>query len=205
MTKPKVTYFDFSGSRGEEVRLALWLAGVDFEDNRIEPSSWPELKPKTPFGSLPVLEIEGRPPLAQCNAILVYVGREHGLHPKDNWEAARHEALMCAVEELRGVVVPVLRIKDPEASVAARKELAEGYLTRWGAFVEAQLDQNHGGPFVAGTEISVADLKLYMASKWFSSGGVDHVPRDIFAPYPKLVGVEKAVVEHPKIVEWYAR
>lgn len=207
-TKPKVTYFDFSGSRGEEVRLALWLAGVDFEDERIEGSTWPELKPKTPFGSLPMFELEGRPPLGQSLAILVYIGREHGLHPQDNWEAARHEALMSAVEELRGVVVPVLRIKDPEASVAARKELAGGYLRSWGAFVEAQLDQlhaEHGGPFVAGSEISVADLKLYMASKWFSSGSVDHVPADVFAPYPKLVGVEKAVAEHPKIVKWYGQ
>ena len=34
MTKPKLTYFDTAGSRGEEVRLALWLAEIDFEDHR---------------------------------------------------------------------------------------------------------------------------------------------------------------------------
>jgi prostaglandin-H2 D-isomerase / glutathione transferase len=32
MSMPKVTYFNFAGSRGEEVRLALVIAGVAFDD-----------------------------------------------------------------------------------------------------------------------------------------------------------------------------
>lgn len=35
MSKPKLTYFDAPASRGEECRLALHIAGVPFEDNRI--------------------------------------------------------------------------------------------------------------------------------------------------------------------------
>lgn len=202
MTKPKLTYFNFAGSRGEEARLALHLAGVDFDDNRLEGPTWPELKPTTPFGSLPVFELEGRAPLGQSNAILVYIGREYGLHPRDNWEAARHEALMCAVEELRGLVSATLKISDPEAKLAARTELANGYLKQWGGFVERQLGE---GPFVGGDKISVADLKLYMAHKWFASGVVDHVPSTVFADFPKLTGVARAVAEHPKIVGWYAK
>src|SRR5262245_57839426 len=101
MSKPKLTYFDISASRGEECRLALHLARDDFLDNRVARDAWPGLKPTTPFGSLPMLEIEGQPPLAQSNAILALVGRRHGLHPEDAFEAARHEALMCHVEDLR--------------------------------------------------------------------------------------------------------
>lgn len=202
MAKPKVTYFDFPGSRGEEVRLALWCAGVDFDDNRINGAAWPDLKPTTPFGSLPTLELEGRPVLAQVNAILVYIGREYGLHPKDNWEAARHEALMSAVEDLRHNVVPAIRIKDPEASLAARLELANNYLPTWATFIERQLGD---GPFVAGETLSVADIKLYIGARWFSSGGVDHVPKDVFAKFPKLSGIEQAVAKHPRIVAWYSR
>lgn len=202
MTKPKLTYFNFAGSRGEEARLALHLAGVEFDDDRLQGPTWPELKPTTPFGSLPVFELEGRAPLGQSNAILVYIGREYGLHPRDNWQAAHHEALMCAVEELRGVVNPTLRISDEEAKLAARTELAQGYLKQWGGFVERQLGD---GPFVGGAEISVVDLKLYMAVKWFTSGVIDHVPSTVFADYPKLNAIAKAVAAHPKIVEWYAK
>ena len=36
MSKPRLIYFDFAGSRGEECRIALHLAGVDFEDVRVK-------------------------------------------------------------------------------------------------------------------------------------------------------------------------
>ena len=94
MTKPKLIYFDAPVSRGEECRLALHLAGIDFEDARIKNDDWPALKAQTPYGSLPVFEMAGQPPLAQTNAILVLVGRRHDLHPTDDFEAARHEAMM---------------------------------------------------------------------------------------------------------------
>lgn len=205
MPKPKLTYFDFAGSRGEECRLALFLAGVEFDDNRINFPTWAELKPKTPYGSLPTFEIEGRGMLAQSNAILVYIGREHGLHPRDNWEAARHEELMAAVEDMRSVVGPTLRIADAAEKQRVREDLAANFLPRWGACIERVLSGMKVGPYVSGEAIQVVDIKLYMAARWFSSGVVDHIPADVFAPFTQLVAIEQAVAAHPKIVEWYAR
>jgi len=202
---PKLSYFDFPGSRGEECRLALHLAGVPFEDARIKQDESPALKERTPYGVLPIFEVEGRGVLAQTHAILVYIGREYGLHPRDNWTAARHEELMVAVEELRAAVWPVLRIQDPEDRLKARQELASGFLKRWGRAVEARLNDLGPGPFVAGDAIHVADLKLYMGARWISSGNIAHVPADVFAEFPRLVGVERAVAQHPKVVAWYAR
>jgi glutathione S-transferase len=112
MTKPKLTYFDAPTSRGEECRLALHIAGVAFDDIRLKREEWPALKPTTPFGSLPLLEMPGQPPLGQSNAILALIGRLNGLHPTDLFEAARHEAMMGHVEDLRGAVTPTLRITD---------------------------------------------------------------------------------------------
>ena len=43
MTKPKLIYFDAPVSRGEECRLALHLAGIDFDDVRINPAAWPAM------------------------------------------------------------------------------------------------------------------------------------------------------------------
>lgn len=202
---PKLSYFDFPGSRGEECRLALYVAGVAFEDDRIKQNDWAGRKEQAPWGTLPMFEVEGRGVLGQSNAILVYIGREHGLHPRDNWTAALHEDLMAAVEDLRANVGPTLRIQDPEEKRKAREELASGYLKKWGRAAERRLAELGSGPFVAGANISVADLKLYLVSRWFSSGTVDHVPRDVFAEFSRLVGVEKAVAQHPKVLEWYAR
>ena len=200
---PKLTYFDIPASRGEECRLALYLAGVDFEDVRVSFQDWPALKPNTPFGSMPLFEIEGKPVLSQTNAILGLIGRGHGLHPKDNWEAARHESLMAAVEDLRHAVVARLRAPE-ERKVEARAELANEVLPQWAERIERQLDPAPA-PFLAGEAISVADIKLYMVERWFSSGSVDLVPADVFVPFTRLKALTQAVAAHPKVVEWYAR
>ena len=59
MPNLKLTYFDFHGGRGEPARLALSIAGIPFEDDRVPGADWPRRKPSTPFGSLPVLEVDG--------------------------------------------------------------------------------------------------------------------------------------------------
>lgn len=201
MAKYKLTYFDFSGSRGEECRLALFLAGVDFEDNRISNEAWQALKPTSPYGALPILELPGRQPLAQSNAILAYVGRGHGLHPSDPWEAARHEAILAAVEELRVAIGPSGKLTDPAEKKKAREELASGYLQAWGHSLERQIS----GPFVAGERIQVADIKLFQILASFKKGVLDHIPTSVFSAFPKLEGVYEAVAAHPKIVAWRAR
>jgi glutathione S-transferase len=60
MAKLKLTYFDFHSGRGEPARLALSMGGIPFEDDRVPPSNWQRRKPDTPFGALPVLEVDGR-------------------------------------------------------------------------------------------------------------------------------------------------
>jgi glutathione S-transferase len=202
MSKPKLTYFDAAASRGEECRLALCVAGVDFEDVRIKREAWPALKPTTPFGGLPLLEMPGKPALAESNAILVYIGRLYDLHPADPFEAARHEAFMSQVEVLRATVGPTLRITDPAAKKTAREELAATFLPSWGERIEKQL---RDGPFVAGARIHVADIKLYMAVRWFASGTVDYVPATIFSAFPKLTRLFESVRDHAAVKAWYAR
>jgi glutathione S-transferase len=202
-TKPTLTYFDFSGSRGEECRLALHLAGVDFVDHRLKAGpAWLELKPTTPFGSLPTLELPGKGTFAQSNAILVMVGRKHGLHPTDDFEAARHEALLAFAEELRHHVNPILRLKDEPERTTRRTELATTYVPTWAGYVERQLGD---GPFVAGAKLHVVDLKLYMVMRWFVSGGVDLVPATVFDAFPRMRRLFDAVADHPGVKAWQAR
>ena len=182
--------------------MALFLAGVDFEDNRIQGKDWPALKASSPFGALPYLDIEGHGRLAECNAILTFVGRNHGLHPADPWEAARHEALMSAAEHLRHKLSATNRLEEDDEKKAARLALVEGALPEFAKSVEAQLGD---GPFVAGDAIKVVDVKLYMMVRWIVTGVIDHVPSTVFADYGKLTRLYEAVAAHPKIVEWLAR
>ena len=202
MSKPRLVYFDIAGSRGEECRIALHLAGVDFDDVRVPRTDWLSMKPTTPFGSMPILELPGHRPLAHSNAILAYLGRQHGLHPQDALEAAYHEAMMCQVEDLRQNVGPTLRITDEEKKREVREELASGYLPAWGSFVEQQLGD---GPFVGGAKLQVADIKLYMVVRWLATGTVDHIPVTVFDHCPKLMRLYKAVGEHAGVKAWLER
>jgi prostaglandin-H2 D-isomerase / glutathione transferase len=202
MSKPKLIYFDAPMSRGEECRLALHLGGVDFEDVRVKHADWPALKTQTPFGSLPVLELPGQAPLAQSNAILVLMGRRHGLHPKDDVEAARHEGVMHYVEDLRAAVGPTLRMKDEAEKKSARESLVSSYFPVWGANVEKQIGD---GPFFGGASLHVVDLKLYVAVRWLAGGKVDHVPTTVFSAFPKLTRVHDAVRDHAGVKSWYAK
>jgi prostaglandin-H2 D-isomerase / glutathione transferase len=201
MQKPTLTYFDAPTSRGEECRLALFIAGIEFEDRRIQRSEWAALKPNTPFGSLPTFELPGKPTVSQSNAILGYIGRRSGLLPRDEWEALRLESLMCAVEDLRYAIGRTFGISDPEELKRRRAELVEGPIRTWAANMEKQI----AGPFAGGEQISVADVKLFVVVGWLKKGVLDHVPTDVLAPYPKLERVFAAVQDHPKVVEWYAR
>ena len=201
MSKPRLIYFNAPVSRGEECRLALHLAGIDFEDVRIKSADWPAMKERMPYGSLPVLELPGKPALAHSNAILVLIGRRHGLHPADDFEAARHEGMMQHVEDLRAHVSPTLRMGDTEKK-AAREALVAGFLPAWARAAERNIT---AGPFFGGEKIHVVDLKLHMAVRWFIGGKVDHIPATIFADYPRLSGVHDAVRDHPGVPSWYAR
>jgi len=201
MTKPKLIYFDAPTSRGEECRLALHLAGVDFEDVRLKPADWGPLKAGMPYGSLPVLELPGHPPLAQSNAILQLIGRKHGLHPTDEFEAARHLGMMQHVEDLRASVSPTLRMAGPEKQ-AAREVLAKDVLPAWAGYAERNIVAE---PYFGGTALNVVDLKVHMAVRWFAGGKVDHIPATIFAGFPKLLRIHDAVRDHAGVKAWYAK
>jgi glutathione S-transferase len=202
MKKPRLTYFDAPISRGEECRLALHLAGVDFEDHRIQRSEWLALKPTSPLGGLPFLEMPGHPPLGESIAILVLIGRLHGLHPRDDFEAARHESVMCHVEALRAAIGVTLRMTDEAEKKTAREALVASHLPEWARLTEKHIGD---GPFFAGAKIHVVDLKLHMVVRWLADGKVDHIPPRIFSGFPKLMRVHDAVRDDSRIKSWYAR
>jgi glutathione S-transferase len=122
MSKLKLTYFDFHGGRGEPARLALSIGGIPFEDDRVAPADWPARKPDTPFGALPVLEVDGQT-LAQSNAINRYVGKLTDLYPLDAWQAALWDEVMEAVEDINTKLAATFFLPEEEKKTQ-RKALA---------------------------------------------------------------------------------
>lgn len=196
MSLPKLTYFDFSGSRGEECRLALVAAGVEFEDNRIKRPDWAALKPTAPFGCVPYLEVNGDT-LGESNAILSYIGNRHGLLPSDPWQQAQAQAILSACEGMRAAVNKTFGL-DEDKVQAAREELVSGPVTSWASSLEKKIQ----GPFFGGAALGVADIKIFMVASWFEKGVLDHVPTDVLQAYPKLQALMAGVRNEPKIKAW---
>lgn len=199
MTTPTLTYFDFPGGRGEASRLALHVAQADWVDDRFT-GDWPATKPTTPFGGLPTLTVPGKGVLSQSNAILEYIGRQHGLLPDEPFEAARHVAFMNAIEDLRAAAATTSR-KDEDEKRAARAAFATGFFRQWATHASAEIR----GPFVAGHVMSVADLKLHVAMRSYANGVYDHIPETILEPFPKITTLMEAVAAHPRVADWEAR
>ena len=200
----KLTYFDFHGGRGEPIRLALSIGGVAFEDERLPYARWAERRPHTPFGGLPVLEVDGKV-ISQSNAIGRYVGRLTGLYPEDPWQAAQCDEICDAVEAMNTQMQPSFDIKDPELRRRERERLAAGPLPFHLKALAAVLTAR-GGQWFAENRLTIADLKVSEAVRFLGTGKLDHIPKDIVhTNAPALVAHREHVLEHPGVKAYYAK
>lgn len=203
MPKLTLTYFDFDGGRGEPARLALSIAGIEFEDRRVPPGRWPALKSQMPFGVLPVLEVDGRM-LTQSNTINRYVGKLADLYPTDSWQAVLCDEVMDAVEDIGQQIVATFPMKDAEKK-AARERLVAGPISLYLSRLHAQLEQR-GGEYFADGRLTVADLRVFVWIRHLRSGALDHVPTDLAEHIgPSLVRHAERLSAHPSISAYYAR
>ena len=197
-----LTYFDFHGGRGEPARLALFIGGLPFEDDRVPFSDWERRKLDTPFGALPILERDGQI-LAQSNAINRYVGKLTDLYPSDPWQAALCDETMEAVEDISSMIVATLFLPEEEKK-AQRKTLVEGPLPFYLSRLQRRLEER--GRYFAADRLSVADLKVFVWIRHLKSGALDHVPTDLVDHVaPKLLEHYERIKNEPGVKAYYAR
>jgi len=204
MPNLKLTYFDIHGGRAEPARLAMYIGGVAFEDNRISFQDFSANRSNYPFERVPLLEIDGVP-LSQCNSINRYAAKLAGLYPTDPLQAAFCDEAMDAVEDIVSQVTVTMRIKDESEKKAARAALADGAIKTYLQQLQTML-QSRGGEYFADGRLTVADLKVMVCVRYLRSGIIDHVPRDLPDRLaPKLVEHLGRIRNHPKVREYYAR
>ncbi len=201
MPKFELSYFDFHGGRGEPARLALFIGGIDFDDDRIPLSEWPSRKPNTPFGAVPVLGVDGQK-ITQSNAINTYVGKLGGLYPEDPLQALYCDETMGAVEDISNKVVATFSMSG-DAQKTARQELCDGPLKFYLERIEGLLVRG-GGEFFADKRLTVADLKVFCWIRHTRSGNLDHIPTDLVDRVaPKLAGHCDRIAKNTDVVRYY--
>ncbi|XP_078620473.1 glutathione S-transferase 1-like [Branchiostoma floridae x Branchiostoma japonicum] len=119
----KLTYFKSRG-RAELVRLLFAAGEVEYEDVRLEGEQWQQLKPKTPMGQLPVLEVDGTM-ICQSKAIARLVAKEVGMAGKTDLEAARADMIADGLEDFGQKMMFFVTEKDENKKEEKKKEFVE--------------------------------------------------------------------------------
>eukprot|EP00756_Hemistasia_phaeocysticola_P062251 Hpha_TRINITY_DN5683_c0_g1::TRINITY_DN5683_c0_g1_i1::g.50688::m.50688/K04097/HPGDS; prostaglandin-H2 D-isomerase / glutathione transferase len=218
MPKVALTYFNIQGV-AEKVRLALKVSGVEFEDVRVKMDEWQAMKPKTKYGQLPLLEIDGKE-YAQSGAMLRWAGKlgDGSLYPSDAESVLRIEEVMGLADDMQREWTPAFYMGLKPAKMGhyditdeakaglikrMRTEFAEEALPRYLGHFTKFIEQN-GGKFLAG-ELSIADLQVLPFFARFASGDLDHIPADSLEKFPAVTQWMERVRAVPAIAEWYSQ
>ena len=213
----KLTYLNIKGL-GEPIRLALHISDVEFEDERISYSeiSARRLSGELPYGQVPVLQVEGSPPLAQSIAILRWAGKQGTLWPAAAQLECHHDMVESSITEINYLLRPqwyghILGRSPTTGELlipmnAQQKEQTASALNV--AVLPARLQMLEKfliGPFFCGAQMTTVDLLWYCMGQGFIDGSYcEGVSVEVIASCPGLVELVRCVHEHPKVQEWNA-
>ncbi|KAF5826946.1 hypothetical protein DUNSADRAFT_1705 [Dunaliella salina] len=161
----RLLYFPHA-ARGEPTRLMFAIGKIPFEDNRVT-SQWQELKPSTPFGQLPVLEVDGTA-IAQAGAIERYAAKLAHLYPLDPLEAAQVDQVVCFIHDFLPPFSSTRGISDPVARADAQREATENLKPKLAKLNE--MVEDAGSNYLAGPKLTYADIAAFCYVSFLLSG-----------------------------------
>ncbi|KAF1335298.1 Glutathione s-transferase, partial [Globisporangium splendens] len=201
--KLKLTYFHFE-ARAAATRLAFYIGGVPFVDERLDRDTFIANKATYPFGQIPVLEVDGHV-FAQSQAMLRYAGRLAKLYPiNDPLAALKIDEILNGIEELSEKMGPAFREQDPEKKKQMRLDLANDTIPRYLSIIESRLKTHAKYAVLQTKDVHISDIAMYTWIKSLRAGYIDHIPVTVADGYPLIEASFQKVSTHPKVVEWYA-
>jgi glutathione S-transferase len=199
----KLTYFAAAG-RAETVRLAFYIGGVPFVDERVGHEQFAALKSELPLGQLPVLEVDGQL-LTQSHAMLRFAGRLGGLYPVSSpFAALKIDEILHVMGELEEQMAPSFQVKDADKKKAMREELASITIPRYAALIEARLQALLKHKIFQSEQVFIHQVALYGWVKSLRAGYMDHIPSSVLDGFTLINAAYETVAEHPKVTEWYS-
>ncbi|CAJ0574688.1 unnamed protein product, partial [Mesorhabditis spiculigera] len=197
MVHYKLTYYAFYGL-GEPSRQLFALANVDFEDHRVRREEWAALKNSTPFGQMPVLEVDGKQ-LAQSKAIARYLAHQFGFAGETLWEQAQVDAWGDQISDYMNEVLDYFHFKvgyTPGDAEAAYQTQVIPARERFFPIAVKQLMENGSG-FLVGNKVSWADLFLIYHVETFRNCRPEYVD-----DYPGILAHFEKVRAIPELKKW---
>lgn len=194
--KYKLTYFPVKAV-AEPIRLLFKYGGIDFEDVRVDRESeiWAQLKPHTPFGQVPVLEVDGKM-APQSIAIARYVAKQVRLTGRNDWEDLMIDSVVDTIGDLRQKIALYYFEKDEGAKNARKETLFNDTLPFYQQRLDAMARENNGH-LVLGC-LTWADIYFVGLLDFLNNmAGLD-----LTEGYPHLQAVKNNVLIIPDIQQW---
>jgi len=197
----KLSYFAGRG-RAEVPRYLFAIAGVPYEDHRIAHTAppdgdWAKLKPKTPYGGLPVLRVDGTD-IAQTATIIRFLGNRFDLLGSNEIERAKIDALTEHLRDIHTARWEALLTKD-------EKKNDDFYNNKLPVFVAALEKNFEGSTYLVGNKLSVADVATWDIFSEKSQGfPLDKQPelQKALKGAPKVTALVKLLDKHPALNKW---
>ena len=189
--------------RAEATRLALLLGDIPFEDVRVQFSDWPKLKPNAPYGALPMATIDGEL-VSQSPALLLYAGKLSGLYPSDP-KAALHVDEVLATLDDATMVAFSYHGSDKALLKEAHEKFLKEAVPRYIGALDKRLELFGKGPFACEGHVTIADLAIVAFIIQMRSDMMEFIPKNFIDGYPRILAVYDAVMDIPKVKEWYKK
>ena len=181
----------------------MGIAGIPFEDEKISFEQLVEKRgPKgrsasIPLGSLPVMTLPDGKVVTQSMALARYAAKLAKMYPDDPLQALFVDEIMETVAE---VTIGIPRNTLPDYQIL-REEYAAGKLAHYFSYISKKL-REVDGPYIFGTDPTVADLLIYGMLKHFRKGILDHIPADYDAKWPAFQTLVEALESDPKFTPY---
>ena len=196
MSKYTLTYFNLRG-RAEVTRLIFAQAGVEYEDKRITNEQWAELKPTTPTGTVPLLEVDGEM-FHGSRPFSRFVAERHGLAGTNDLENLQLAGIVDTIADLLLKLMPFFFEKDDTRKAQLLKDFAETHAPRYLGILEKMAGANNSaGDWLYGPKVTYADISLFVTNDIISK-----VVPNTLDKYPALTKLITSVENLPNIAKW---
>ena len=196
-TTYKLTYFPVE-AKGELTRFIFAQAGVEYEDVRIKKDEWSALKPTTPFGYLPTLEVNGEV-LGGSGPIARFVAEKHGLAGSNAIENVKLAGIKDVLDE---VVLKMLKAyfeNDRAMKKQLSDEVVEKHIPKYLDLMETIIKNNStDGIWLFGSTVTYVDLNLYLVVDFMRF----FTENNLLDNYPRVEKLTNAVRALPNIAKW---
>ncbi|GAB1598767.1 S-crystallin 4 [Argonauta hians] len=200
------TLYYFNGrGRAEVCRMLFAVAGVPYNDRRIEFSEWNNFRKKMTCSMMPVLEMQ-KCQIPQSMAISRYLAREFDLHGRNNLEMAQVESITDSLYQILNIHIRIyhemdgrlVSQKSPNVlhnPISNTRKLFEQTCNNILPYLEDTLKKCNGGDeFFCGNKMLLCDIMCFAALE----NPVIENPR-LLEEFPKLQALRQRVGNHPKI------